>query len=127
MFRTFLIVALAALLLLWWLARRKAAGVREKWIPVRPKNYRRIALYAIEHATDPIVLMNGRRVSDFSESGQLTQKGIRPCRDFEIRDGTVPILGFHDHPDEMWIVDSRRELADHCAAQGWLKIERRPS
>ena len=99
----------------------------EKWIPVRPKNYRRIAIYAIQHATNPIVLVNGKRVQDFSESGPLTQKGIRPCRDFEVRDGSVPILGFHDHPDHMWIVESYRELAEHCAAEGWLKIQGRAS
>ncbi len=127
MFRIFLSVALVAFVLLWWFGRRKAARTREKWIPVRPKNYRRIAIYAIEKAANPVVLMNGRRVNDFSESGPLTQKGIRPCQDFEIRDGAVPILGFHDHPDEMWIVESRRQLADHCAAQGWLKIQSRAS
>ena len=97
--------------------------MRDKWIPVRPKNYRRIALYAIQHATTPVVLMNGKRVDDFSESGPLTQKGIRPCRDFEVRDGSTPSLGFHDHPDQMWIVESHRELAEHCAAEGWLKIQ----
>ena len=113
--------------LLWWVGRRKSARIREKWIPVRPKNYRRIALYAIQHAGNPVVLMNGRQINDFSESGPLTQKGIHSCQDFEIRDGEVPILGFHDHPDQMWIVDSRRQLADHCVAQGWLKIQGRAS
>src|SRR5256885_1722284 len=111
MFLIFLIAALLAFVLISWFRYRKARRTREKWIPVRPKNYRRIALYAIEHAAKPVVLMNRREVSDFSESGPLTQKGIRPCLDFEIRDGTVPILGFHDHPDQMWIVESRREVA----------------
>src|SRR6266487_272509 len=55
--------------LLWWVGRRKSARIREKWIPVRPKNYRRIALYAIQHAGNPVVLMNGRQINDFSESG----------------------------------------------------------
>ena len=72
-------------------------------IPVLPKNYRSIALAAIAVAIDPIVFMNGERVSDFTNNGSVTQKGIRGCRDFEVRDGAKPILGFHDHPDEMWI------------------------
>ena len=91
-------------------------------IPVRPKNYRRIALYAISLSADPRVLMNRKRIFDFSERGPLTQKGIRACIDFEIRDGATPILGFHDHPDEMWVAEKFSDIADHCAAQGWMRI-----
>jgi hypothetical protein len=96
----------------------------EHLIAVLPKNYRRIALYAIESAAKPVVLMNGKPIDDFSESGPLTQKGIRPCRDFEVRDGATPMLGFHDHPDQMWVAGSYRALAEHCAGEGWLKIQR---
>jgi hypothetical protein len=92
-------------------------------IPVRPKNYRSIALAAIALATDTIVLMNRRRISDYSTNGPVTQKGIRGCRNFEVRDGATPILGFHDHPDEMWIAAAYRGLAEHCAREGWLTIE----
>ena len=86
------------------------------------KNYRRIVLAAIEVAADPVVLMNGKRVTDFSEAGPVTQKGIRRCRDFEVRDGSVEILGFHDHPNEMWVAEDYRALADRCAAEGWLEL-----
>ena len=34
----------------------------DKLIPVLPKNYRRIALYAIEQAATPVVLMDRKRV-----------------------------------------------------------------
>ncbi len=95
----------------------------ERWIAVRPKNYRRIALFAIRAAADPVVLMDRKRVKNFTISGRVTQKGIRACRDFEIRDGSFPILGFHDHPDEMWIASEYRALAEHCAEEGWLKIQ----
>lgn len=67
-----------------------------KLIPVLPKNYRRIALRAVAAAADPVVLMNRRSVDDLSEHGALTQAGIRGGRDFEVRDGDAPILGFHD-------------------------------
>jgi len=61
-------------------------------------------------------------VDDFSEAGPLTQKKIRSYRDFEIRDGELPILGFHDHPNQMWVCEAHAPVAHHCAGQGWLKI-----
>ena len=82
-----------------------------RWIPVLPKNYRSIAI------------VNKKLVTDFTESGPLTQKKIRSFKDFEIRDGLIPILGFHDHPNEMWIDERYKNLAEHCEKQGWLEIE----
>lgn len=89
---------------------------REKLIPVLPKNYRRIALYAIECAATPVVLVDRKRVNDFSETGPLTQRGIGACRDFEVLDGASPILGFHDHPREMWVSIAHAPIAEHCAS-----------
>jgi hypothetical protein len=103
----------------------KLAKVR--WIPVLPKNYRSIALYAIESASEPVLLINRKREDDFSESGPLTQKGIRNLRNFEIRDGETPILGFHDHPNEMWVTEDYEALAHYCEEKGWLKIQGRAS
>ena len=74
-------------------------------------------------ANEPVVLMDRRRVVDFSEAGPITQRGIRECRNFEVRDGATPILGFHDHPDEMWIAASYESLATQCAAAGWLTVQ----
>ena len=96
---------------------------KSKLIPVRPKNYRRICLRAIETAKDPHVFFNGCELSDFSERGRLTQKALRECHDFAILDGQVHVLGFHDHPDQMGISQDYKELAQFCEAQGWLKIE----
>jgi hypothetical protein len=97
--------------------------VRDNLIPVLPKNYRRIALHAIQSAVEPVVLVNQKRVEDFSEAGPLTQRGIRALRNFEIRDGSRPILGFHDHPSEMWVCASHADVAQYCAMQGWLTIQ----
>jgi hypothetical protein len=91
---------------------------------VLPKNYRAIALRAIDAAQFPVVLMDKRRVADFSERGPLTQRGIAACRDFEIRDGSTPILGFHDHPNEMWISKTYETVAHDCATAGWLKARK---
>ncbi len=96
---------------------------RDKWIPVLPKNYRNIALHAISVATIPVVLMDRKPIVDFSEHGPLTQHGIRSCIDFEIRNGAEPILGFHDHPNEMWVTAPYAFVAEHCGNEGWLKIE----
>lgn len=83
-----------------------------KLIPVLPKNYRCICLRAIELAADPKVTMDKQAITDFSEQGKLTQKGIRNCINFEIRDGNVGIVGFHDHPEEMWINEIIKILRD---------------
>ncbi len=94
-----------------------------KLIAVLPKNYRHIALHAVSVAAAPVVLMDRRAVEDFSERGPLTQDGIRRCINFEVRDGNTPILGFHDHPNEMWVSEAYSQLAEHCASQGWLKVQ----
>lgn len=94
-----------------------------KLIPVLPKNYRSICLRAIELANAPKVSMDNQAVTDFSEKGKLTQNGIRSCINFEISDENVGILGFHDHPDEMWINDNYQDFAKYCEQQGWLHIQ----
>ena len=94
-----------------------------KLIPVRPKNYRRICLKAIEVSKEPHVLFDGSEVSDFSDNGSLTQRALLKCRDLEILDGKLLVLGFHDHPDQMGISAEYEELARFCESQGWLKIE----
>ena len=97
--------------------------MKEKLIPVLPTNYRRLALAAIAVAAEPIVLMDRALVTDLSEDGPVTQSGIRSCRNFEIRDGSTPILGFHDHPNEMWVVERHRGLAEQCEAEGLLTVQ----
>lgn len=67
--------------------------------------------------------MDSRLVTDFSEQGPLTHRGICECSNFEIKDGKTAILGFHDHPDQMWINENYREFAEECAHKGWLRIE----
>lgn len=100
-----------------------ARSMSDKLIPVLPKNYRSIAIHAIGVAAEPVVLMDRKRVQDFTTTGPVTPKGIRACIDFEVWDGRKPILGFHDHPDQMWVTESYHAVAEYCAAQGWLKIQ----
>lgn len=92
-------------------------------IAVLPKNYRAIALCAIRAAQSPVVLMDRKTVADYSEQGPITQRGIAACRNFEIRDGSASVLGFHDHPREMWVAKEYESVAQKCAAAGWLTVE----
>lgn len=107
---------------LFWFWRKRA-----KWISVVPKNYRSIALYAINKIEKPEVLLDGKKVLDFSDRGPLTQTGLSECRNFEIRNSKQEVLGFHDHPKEMWVSDTYSHIAKHCEEQGWLKIEHKTS
>lgn len=81
-------------------------------------------MHAVSVARNPCVLADHRVVTDLSERGPLTQKGILGLRNLEVRDGGRPILGFHDHPRQMWISAEYAELASHCQSQGWLKVQR---
>ena len=67
--------------------------------------------------------MDNKEIDDYSEQGKLTQKGIRSCINFEIKDGNIGIVGFHDHPNEMWISEKYDQFAKQCESNGWLKIE----
>lgn len=97
--------------------------VKFKFIPVWPKNYRSICLHAIGSFSDPKVIMDKELVTNFSDQGKLTQKGICACTNFEIRGDNIGILGFHDHPDEMWVNEKYQDFATYCERRGWLRIE----
>ena len=92
-------------------------------IAVLPKNYRAIALEAISMAKRPVVLLDKKIVSDYTETGPLNQHNISQCINFEIRDGSTTMVGFHDHPNEMWISQEFAMLATVCCENGWLKIQ----
>jgi hypothetical protein len=93
-------------------------------IPVRPRHYRAIVLEVLAAVPDATVWLDGRRCDDLSEQGPVTQRGIAALRDFEIRAGGSSILGFHDHPDQMWVDGEFEGLALRLQALGHLQIER---
>jgi hypothetical protein len=94
------------------------------WIAVLPKHYRAIVLEVLASFPDVTVWVEEHRCDDFSEAGPLTQRGIAGMRNFEIRTQGTPILGFHDHPSEMWIDSEFRALAERLHDLGHLKIEK---
>jgi hypothetical protein len=71
-------------------------------------------------ASEPAVVMDNDVATDFSERGRLTQTDIRNRANLEIRDRAVEILGFHDHPNEMWINENYQDFANYREYQGWL-------
>ena len=92
-------------------------------IPVRPKHYRAIVLEVLASFPDVTAWVDRHRCDDFSEAGPLTQRRIAGLRDFEMRSGGRSILGFHDHPREMWIDGECMALAERLHALGHLTIE----
>ena len=93
-------------------------------IPVLPKHYRAIVLEVRAAFPEATAWVDGGRCDDFSEAGPLTQRKIAQLRDFEMRTGGTPILGFHDHPREMWVNSDFGDLAEQLAALGHLTMER---
>jgi hypothetical protein len=102
--------------------KKKKSGPILIW--VKPKNYRRIALYAIENCTNPTIWVDGTQIFNSSENGILVQKAIRQCIDFLIKDGDEEVLGFHDHPGQMWVSEKYKHIAKYCSEKGWLKIDK---
>jgi hypothetical protein len=94
-------------------------------IHVLPKHYRAIVLETLAAFPGATVWVETVRCDDLSEDGALVQRTIMRMRNFEIRtaDG-APILGFHDHPREMWVDAEFRQLAERLRDLGHLKIER---
>ena len=93
-------------------------------IGVIPKNYRQIVMYVLEHHQGSKVYCNKKLCTDYSTDGNLTQSGIKILKDFLIIAGNgKELIGFHDHPNEMWLSTELSALAKYCENQGWLKIE----
>lgn len=103
---------------------RKRINPGSGFISVKPKNYRPIALYVIEHFEDVTVWINEKLVEDFSESGPITQDVLSNSSSFLIKIGDDKILGFRYYPDQMWFSLKYKDIAAYCASQGWLKIDK---
>jgi hypothetical protein len=103
---------------------RKRVNPGPGFIGVKPKNYRFIALYVIEHLEDVTVWINEKKVEDFSENGPITQDVLSNSYSLLIKVGDDKILGFRYYSDQMWFSLKYKDLATYCASQGWLKIDK---
>ncbi|MGI9290828.1 MAG: hypothetical protein ACR2QG_06090 [Gammaproteobacteria bacterium] len=92
-------------------------------IYVEAINLRAISMQAIHEIQKPIVMLDSETVKDYSERGPLRRRRIAEAEDFEIRDGSHPVLGFHGGPDQMWFSDRYTKICEHCAKQGWLTLK----
>jgi hypothetical protein len=93
-------------------------------IRIEPSNLRAISVYTIHEVKRPNVMLDSQTVEDYSERGPLRRKRITEAEDFEIRDGSHPVMGFHSGPSEMWVSDRYYNIAKHCEKQGWLTIKK---
>jgi hypothetical protein len=91
-------------------------------IAVSPKNYQRVVRYIVSQVPGSVIVADGREI-DPNDDAYISQKGLGEIRDFEMRCGSQPVMGFHDHPREMWITERHRSLAELMHAEGSLVIE----
>ncbi|MGD9110536.1 MAG: hypothetical protein PVG93_06305 [Phycisphaerales bacterium] len=103
---------------------RKRINLGSGLISVKPKNYRSIALYVIEHFEDVTVWISEKKVEDFSENGPITQAVLSNSSSFLIKVADDQVLGFRYYPDQMWFSPKYKDIATYCASQGWLKIDK---
>lgn len=105
-----------------FLIKRKEPGPGK--IGVKPKNFRFITLYVIEHYENVAVWINNTLILDYSETGPITQDKISKSGHFLIKIDGKEAMGFLYFPDQMWVSEKYKDIAARCDEQGWLKIDR---
>jgi len=90
-------------------------------IRVKAIDLRSIAICAIAQVKKPHILLDGKSVTDYSNSGPLKNENLKAVRDFEIRDGKRPVMGFHDGAANMWFCAEYKLVLDQCRANGWIE------
>ncbi len=65
---------------------------------------------------------DGPVVVDSSNPGPIVGRILIDCINCAIYEGEIPVLGFHDKPDEIWINSTRQVFALNCQSKGFLRI-----
>ena len=91
-------------------------------VRIQPEDLYAISNYAIGQLKKPLVLLESCTIKDYSKYGPLRKQSLKAAQDFEIRDGSTPVMGFHSGPGNMWANQQYGEIVTHCERQGWLKI-----
>ena len=86
-------------------------------IRVTPKNIGKIAKFAIPLLKKPVVLLESRPIKDYSDAGPLRHVRLKDAQDFEIRDGEVPVMGFHGGSKRMWFNNDFMSVARDCETE----------
>jgi len=55
-----------------------------------------------------------------------TNRRIRATRDFAVFSGGAEVLGWHDHPREMWVAPSERSFFDQLCTDRVIRYHQRP-
>lgn len=60
---------------------------------------------------------------DVNDTNYISQDGMKDLLNFRILNGDDPVMGYHDHPSEMWISEKHRPLALYMEEQKWLTVQ----
>ncbi len=90
-------------------------------IKVKAHDLRSIAICAISRVKKPHILLDGKAVTDYSDSGPLKNENLEQVRNLEIRDGKHPVMGFHSGHTNMWFCADYKTVLDQCRANGWVE------
>jgi hypothetical protein len=76
------------------------------------------------YADDAVVLINGEEVpAGEPRSRWCNNSAICATRDFLLRRHGIDLCGFHDHPEETWIMESELAFVERLAAEQIIRFE----
>ena len=90
-------------------------------IRVKANDLRRTAICVISHLKAPQILLDGKIVRDYSAVGPLQNDNLETIRNFEIRDGDFPVMGFHNGVANTWFCGNYQIALKQCRANGWVE------
>jgi hypothetical protein len=106
--------------------------MKTKLISLQTKRYSAVLRRLLEEYSSGTTAIIDRKRFSSSEFPQLiatwcTNARIRATRDFKLLRGRVELAGFHDTPDEMWIVDTELAFVQRLAAEKLIRHEAQPT
>ena len=106
--------------------------VEPKLISIHTKRYSAFLRRLLEeYSHDATAVIDRKRYagSDFPQliTSWCTNACIRATRDFMVLRGRSEVAGFHDTPDEMWIVASELPFVQRLAAEKLIRYEAPPN
>src|SRR5436190_20637632 len=99
----------------------------EKLIGIRTKRYSEFFRRLLQEYSDAALVIDGHRFSP-SEIPQVieswcTNSRIRSTREFELSRGGVAIAGFHDSPDETWLIALELPFVERLASEKIVRYD----
>ncbi len=99
-----------------------------KFVGIRTKHYSAVVRRLLQHFAHGTTAVIDRKRVPSSEFPQLiaswcTNARIRATRDFRLLRGRTDLAGFHDTPDEMWIVANELAFVQRLAAEKLVRYD----